>query len=331
MSALTDFLHRLLRDAVRISWTLFRIMVPVIVAVKVLEELGAVVLLSRLLEPVMAWVGLPGGMGLVWATAMATNLYGGIVVFAALADTTPLSVAQVTVLTGMMLIAHSLPVELRVAQQAGARLRAMLLLRVGGALLFGMVMNLLYTRGGWLQAPAVLLWRPEPAAAGWAAWALGELQGLALIFVVVVGLLLTLRVLERIGVIRLVNRLLRPLLRLLGIGEQAMTLTLVGMTLGISYGGGLLIAESRAGHVSRFDVLYAMSLLGLCHSLIEDTLLMLLLGGHLSGILWARLAFALVAVFLLVRLVGRLPLGFVDRHLVRNPAAGRPLAAKEGR
>jgi hypothetical protein len=83
--------------------------------------------------------------------------------------------------------------------------------------------------------------------------------------------------------------------------------------------------------VSRFDVLYAMSLLGLCHSLIEDTLLMLLLGGHLSGILWARLAFALVAVFLLVRLVGRLPLGFVDRHLVRNPAAGRPLAAKEGR
>ncbi|MDD3448821.1 MAG: hypothetical protein PHF72_07300 [Gammaproteobacteria bacterium] len=330
MSVLTDFLHRLLRDAVRISWTLFRIMVPVIVAVKVLEELGAVVLLSRLLEPVMAWVGLPGGMGLVWATAMATNLYGGIVVFAALADAAPLSVAQVTVLTGMMLIAHSLPVELRVAQQAGARLRAMLLLRVGGALLFGAIMNLVYTRGGWLQAPAVLLWRPEPPEPGWMAWALGELQGLAVIFAVVVALLLALRVLERVGFIALVNRLLRPLLRLLGIGEQAMPLTLVGMTLGISYGGGLLIAESRAGHVGRLDVLYAMSLLGLCHSLIEDTLLMALLGGHLSGILWARLAFALAVVFLLVRLVGRLPRSIVDRHLVRGPVPARPLAAEEG-
>ena len=320
MTALAEFLRKLLRDAVSISWTLFKLMVPVIVVVKVLKELGAVELLALPLAPLMELTGLPAEMGLVWASAMVTNLYGGIVAYAALADQAHLSVAQVTVLTSMMLIAHSLPVELRVAQQAGARLRAMLILRVGAALLFGALMSRLYAVGGWLQEPARLLWRPEPPEAGWLAWALREVEGLLLIFAIVVALLATLRLLDRIGFIALVNRGLAPLLRLLGIGPAAMPLALVGMTLGISYGGGLLIAESRAGHVGRLDVLYTMSLLGLSHSLIEDTLLMVVVGGHLSGILWARLLFSLVIVFLLVKVVARVPAPFLERHLVRARA-----------
>ena len=320
MTALAEFLRKLLRDAVSISWTLFKLMVPVIVVVKVLKELGAEELLALPLAPLMELTGLPAEMGLVWASAMVTNLYGGIVAYAALADQAHLSVAQVTVLTSMMLIAHSLPVELRVAQQAGARLRAMLILRVGAALLFGALMSRLYAVGGWLQEPARLLWRPEPPEAGWLAWALREVEGLLLIFAIVVALLATLRLLDRIGFIALVNRGLAPLLRLLGIGPAAMPLALVGMTLGISYGGGLLIAESRAGHVGRLDVLYTMSLLGLSHSLIEDTLLMVVVGGHLSGILWARLLFSLVIVFLLVKVVARVPAPFLERHLVRARA-----------
>ncbi len=76
-------------------------------------------------------------MGLVWATAMVTNLYGGIVVFASLAPEAHLTVAQITVLTTMMLVAHALPVELRIAQKAGSRLHAMAFLRIAGALTLG--------------------------------------------------------------------------------------------------------------------------------------------------------------------------------------------------
>ena len=35
-----------------------------------------------------------------------------------------------------------------------------------------------------------------------------------------------------------------------------------------------------------------MALMGLCHSLVEDTILMMLLGGHLSGILGGRVVFS---------------------------------------
>ena len=78
----------------------------------------------------MKFAGLPGSMGVVWATAMFTNLYAAIVVFSSMMVSEHLTVAQVTILTTMMLVAHSLPIELGIARKAGIRLRFMLLFRV---------------------------------------------------------------------------------------------------------------------------------------------------------------------------------------------------------
>ncbi len=41
--------------------------------------------------------------------------------------------------------------------------------------------------------------------------------------------------------------------------------------------------------------------MGLCHSLIEDTILMMALGGHYSGILLARILFSFIFIWLLVK------------------------------
>jgi len=87
------------------------------------------------------------------------------------------------------------------------------------------------------------------------------------------------------------------------------------MTLGISYGGGLIINEARAGTVARRDLFASITLMSLCHSLFEDTMLMVLIGGHLSALLWARLFFTLIAILLIVRLINRLPERILDRYL----------------
>lgn len=311
------FLLRVLREAAGVSLTLFRIMLPVIVVVRLLQELGVVDQLATLLAPVMGWIGLPGGMGLVWATAIVTNPYAALPVFFTMLAENPLTVAQVTVLCSVMLIAHSLPIEGRITQKAGVRLRAMTALRLGGALLYGALLNGIYTLTGTLQQPLELAWRPPAGDGSWSGWALGELQGMVVIVSVIALLILLLRLLERWGVTDWINRMLHPLLRGLGIGEQAATITVVGMTLGIAYGGGLLIHEARLGHVSPRDTLYALSLLGLSHGLIEDTLLMMLLGGHLSGILWGRVLFSVAVIWLLVRVVRRMSPRATDRYLLR--------------
>jgi len=59
-------------------------------------------------------------------------------------------------------------------------------------------------------------------------------------------------------------------------------------------------------------------LMGLCHSLIEDTLLMIVLGGHVSGVLFGRLFFSLMTVYLMVKAVSCLSETTFDRYLFRS-------------
>lgn len=309
---------RLLRDAVQISYELFKIMVPLVLIVKILKELGMVEILARWLSPVMEVVGLPGSSGLVWATTLVTNIYAGMIVFVSLASEHPLTVAQTTVLASMMLIAHGLPVELRIAQKAGARLAAMGMVRVGGAFLFGFILNQVYALGNWLQQANTLAWAPPVQDPSYVAWAVGELRNLAMIFVIILCLLAVLRILGKLGITRLITKCMQPVLRLLGIGEEASTITIVGMTLGLAYGGGLIIREAQSGRLGKKDVLYSLALMGLSHSLIEDTLLLMVLGASLSGIFWGRIVFSLLCVYLMVKIVSRFPESVLERWLFQH-------------
>ncbi len=314
----------LLRDALRTSAELFKIIIPISIATRFLQQWGLVDQLGLLLGPLMELVGLPGQLGLVWATAMITNLYGGMVVFASLAPALDLTVAQVTVLTSMMLVAHGLPVELRIAQKAGTRFRTMALLRIGGALLLGWLLHLGYQFSGTLQQANQALWNPPPVDPAWGAWILAELRNMVSIFFIILCLMALLRLLKKLGISELLTRLLEPLLALLGIGRAAAPLTIIGMTLGLSYGGGLIIREAQAGVLSKKDIFASIALMGLCHSLIEDTLVMLLLGGHVSGVFWGRLLFSLLVIFLLGRLIRLLPQAVFERYLVRRTLADPP-------
>jgi hypothetical protein len=97
--------------------------------------------------------------------------------------------------------------------------------------------------------------------------------------------------------------LLSPLLRLLGIGVKATNIIVIGLTLGLSFGGGMLIREAKSGDIDGKDVFLTIAFLGLCHSVIEDTLLMMLLGADLSAILWARLTFGIIIIAVLARVM----------------------------
>lgn len=304
-SALAAPVGRLLRDAFASYLVLIRLMVPALIIVKILDTLGGTRFLAVLLEPVMQLVGLPAEIGIVWAAAMLTSIYTSLAIFADMSLEVPLTVAQASVLGTMILVAHTLPVEGAVAKATGVPWAATLLIRIGGALAIGSMLNAWYTGTGMFREPAVMLWRPEAADDTLLSWALAQLRSLAMIFVIIVSLMALLRILKALGVERLMHALLAPLLRVIGIGREATNVTIIGFTLGISIGAGLLIREARTGGLSRRDIFLTMAFLGLCHSVIEDTLLIMLLGADLSAILWARLAFAIVITSLLAR-IGRL-------------------------
>ncbi|HDQ40416.1 MAG TPA: hypothetical protein ENN39_05225 [Desulfonatronum sp.] len=318
LSPVLLFLRKNITDALRVCIALFKIMIPIMIVMKILQEFGLVDVLGRITAPVMHLFGLPGSMSLAWVTAMATNLYGGALVLITLMPETPLTSAQVTVLATMMLIAHGLPVELTIARRSGARLRAQLIIRVGAAMLCGW---LLFHGYAWLNLGTALVqpsWVPETLPPGWLPWMLNEIRNLAGIAVIVLVLLILLDILKRVGITDLMIRLLSPLLRSMGVGREAGTITMVGVTLGLAYGGGLIIHEARSGRIPAKDIFFALTFMGLSHSLIEDTLLMVLLGADLLGVLWVRLVFTIIVLWLIARLVAAMPDKLVQATLVRQ-------------
>jgi len=290
-----------------IFWTLIKITVPILLIVRVIEVLGWVELLGELIEPVMAVVGLPGETGLVWMASMVGNIYAGMAVFYQLGLAGELTVAQVSILGTLILLAHGLPVEVIIARATGVSIWFTLFLRVGGALLLGVLLHITYSSFDLLQTPSPILWQPEIANATWLDWFVTQLQTIVFAFFMIAGLTLLIRVLRFIGIEKIMHALLSPVLRVLGIGTKAANIMIVGLTLGLSFGGGLLIKESRSGQVGPKDIFLTMAFLSLSHSLIEDTLLILLLGADISAVLWARLAFTLVVAVLLARFADYVP------------------------
>ncbi|QUX93083.1 hypothetical protein CYL31_17470 [Marinomonas sp. A3A] len=305
------------KEIIDVTWTLYKIMIPIIIVIKVIEEFGGIELLSNWLSPVMSLVGLPSEMGLVWATTLVTNMYAGLVVFMSLDAN--LTVAQVSILGTLLLLAHSLPVEVAVAKKAGVGIVATLVIRLGGGLLMGWILHHIYQSGDLLNTTAQTVWKHTPTSdPSYIAWALDQLQSLAMIFVVIAALMTLLRLLKLLGIEKLMAILLKPILSVLGISREATNLTIVGITLGVSFGGGLLINEAKRGHISPRDIFVAMMLLNLLHSLIEDTLLILLIGADFMTIFWGRIAFAVVVIGILVFALKRMDESTCRKYLYKK-------------
>lgn len=293
--------YSLARQITSTYLVLLKIMIPVLVVVRLLEVAGAIQWLGNAMEPLMALVGLPGELALVWAATLLGNIYAGMATLVDLPAAQQLSVAQMTSLGVMMLVAHNLLIEGSIAREAGIPWRLTLLLRLGGAIVSGAICFHALNAFDAFQEPARLVWTPEPRGDSWGQWLLTQLETLLIILVVIAALMVLMRVLRGIGVEAIMHRLLAPLLAQIGIGREATNITVVGTVLGLAFGGALLIQDARSGLVPRKDILLSMSFLALCHSLVEDTLLVSLLGASLIGLLAFRVVFAVLVVMLLAR------------------------------
>ncbi|WP_045211587.1 hypothetical protein [Desulfonatronovibrio magnus] len=319
MKSFAKAIYSVIKESFTAWIELLKIMVPIIIAVKLIAELGLLPYLASALEPLMHLMGLPGIMGLVWATAMVNNIYSAMIVFVSLPESFELTVAQVTILSTAILMAHALPIELRIAQRAGTRLIFQGLFRIGCALILGIILNFIYEWGGWLQATNTVVWRPNPQPDGLLFWIFSQLKNLGVVFVIILILMAVIRFLDHIRATELFIWLLGPLFRLMGIGKEAASITIVGLTMGLAYGGALIIKEARTEKIKKQDIFFSLTLMGIAHSLIEDTLLMMLLGAHLSGILLIRLIFSVLIILLMVKVWSVLPDRFVHKYLYPLP------------
>ncbi len=303
-------LFRFIQDAfnqtIKTVWILLKIMIPVSIIIKIIQELNLLHYLGDFLSPVMTIVGLPGETAIIWATAMLVNIYGGLLSFVAISSEISLNYAQLSVLFTMILVAHNFPIELQIANKAGVKLFVAFSIRFFGAIFIGIILNLLYSSGNFLQETVTVSSYLKPVDKSIEFWIINELKNYAFITTVIFILIVILKILNQIGVIDWISKILEPILKVIGIRKSVIPLSLIGLTLGLAYGGALIIEESKKKEVSSRDIFYSLALMGLCHSLIEDTLLMYSLGGNLSGILFARIFLAFFLVYIFVKITSKI-------------------------
>ena len=285
---------------------MFKFMIPISIFVRILQETGLIVYVGNALSPLMKLMGLPGEMGLVWASSMIANIYGGLIAYLQIMpNIEPLNIAQVTTLSTIILVAHTFPLELMVTKKAGAKILPMFVIRFGFGFLAGVVIFWIYKLlGAYETYPeainTLLMGKKDPT---WLEWGIGEAKNYGILFVWITGLIIILDLLKRIGAIEKINNRLEPVLRFLGIGKDVIPITVVGMTLGLAYGGGLIIKEVKQDNkLKKRDVFYALFLMSLCHSLIEDSLLMMSIGANYTGVFVFRILFALIITYLFVKI-----------------------------
>lgn len=306
--------------ALKLYWELLIAMVPVMIAVRIAIEFGLIEHLATLLAPTMGVIGLPAEGGLVLAMGILVNNYGAAAALVGILPYTDFTIAQLTVLLSMVLLAHALPLEQAIARRAGLSFTFSTALRLITAFAYGWLLNALYTWGDWLQAPASLAWLPSDhgVPSNWGDWAIDSAVSLFWLFWIILGLVTLLKIFDILKITDWIARRLSPLLRIMGISKAATPITMVGVLLGLSFGGGLIIQESRAGHLSARDTVLALSFMSICHSLIEDPLFMIALGGDVTGVLIGRFIFAVIVMVALSRLILALPDPQFRRWLYRG-------------
>ncbi len=310
--------RRISSDIVLVSWSLFKVMVPTLILVKAAQEIGLVDFLNFVLDPITELIGLPNELTIVLTTTILTNPYAGLIVLASIGIPNNFSIAESTILASFMLFTHAMPVELAISRNAGAKAIFLIFLRLFTAIIFCFLIHKVCTYFNLLQNLATLSLIQFHQTSSLFGWVIEQIRGLIFIQVVIIALLLLLEVLKFLGVERLVSYLMAPFLKFLGIGKNASTIIVVGLTIGLGFGGGLMIKEVKQGKVNKKDAVNALIFINLFHSIIEDNSLVMLLGPSLVIVLFVRAVFVFFCVYLVIFLLDKLPSSVFNRLILNS-------------
>ena len=298
MKKYKKILLNIISESSNIFWVLFKVILPVVITIRVLELIGAIPYLAQFLEPLTRFIGIDGSLGLVWMAAILVNIYAGMAAFASLQSIFDYTVAETTILGLIILIAHSLPIEVAIARQSRVSAIFNLLFRFINAVVAGKILNLIFTKYNLFNESNTSILKITKSDISNIDWAILQVQNFFIIFIIIFLIITTINILKSIGIWQIIIKVLKLPLSYLGMSEKVANIILIGLTLGISFGGGFLIEESKKNNISKKDILLSLSFLSLCHSIIEDTILILLLGSHI-GILFFRLIYTVIIILLM--------------------------------
>jgi hypothetical protein len=296
---MTDFRAQLetgLRTGAKKGWRSFvwicKIVVPVSFLAAFIQWTGWLNQLDFLLHPLMNLINLPAAAALPIIIAMTVSFYAAIAVMVVL----PFTVGQMTLIALFITIAHMLIVEGIVQHKSGLNIIKATIVRIGAAILAVFVVSQFFTGTGQGIGSPVDLAVHTPFVDVLRSWATDTLRLCGRIFVIIMLVMTLLYSFGSLGWIGRLVKFFKPLMKILGLPEGAVTMWITGAGFGLLYGSAVIIEEARKGTLTKEELEHLHISIGINHSVVEEAALFLALGVNPLWLLIPRFVTASVAV-----------------------------------
>jgi len=296
---MSDFRTRLrtgLLTGIKRGWSSFvwicKIIIPVSIVAALIQWTGWLGQLDFLLHPLMNLINLPAAAALPIIVAMTVSFYGAIGIMVVL----PFTIEQITLIALFITIAHMLIMEGIVQHKSGLNIIKATLVRIGAAILTVFVVSQFFTDTGQSIALPDSIAVQAPFLEVLKSWAIDTLRLSGRIFVIIMLVMMLLYCSESLGWIKYLVRFFRPLMKILGLSDQAVMMWVTGAGFGLLYGSAVIIEEAKKGALTKEELEHLHISIGVNHSVVEETALLLALGINPFWLLIPRFVTSVIAV-----------------------------------
>lgn len=295
LQSLKAMIYEGLKDAVKTSLGIFKIMIPVSLLMAILNYIGVIDYLSVWLQPVANLLGLRGQSILVLLSGYLINTYSAIALMISL----DLPLREISILSSMILLSHTLPIELSIQKKAGSKMWLLLLIRVGSSLITGFVLNIMLSGGNEaVSFEAQLVSSVESVSLSdvLKRWLLENVTILK-IFIINIVINVSFKFLIKYEIIDKLSNLLKHIMFLFGLAKEAAPYWLVANIIGLIYGAGILITANENGSLEKEEISKLNVSICSMHSLIQETANFLPLGANILVLIVPRFITSVLSVW----------------------------------
>ena len=285
-----------IRTGIKKGWASFvwicKIIIPVSFVAALLQWTGWLSEIDFLLHPLMSAINLPAAAALPIIVAMTISFYAGLAIIAVL----PFTIEQIILIALFMTIAHMLIVEGIVQHKSGLNVIKATLVRIGAAVLSVFVVSQFFADTGQnISLPASLATQAAFIEVV-KDWAIETSLLCVRVFVIIMLVMMALYASESLGWIKYLVRFFRPLMKVLGLSDQAATMWVTGAGFGLLYGSAVIMDELKKAALTKEELEHLQISIAINHSVVEEAGLFMAFGVNPLWLLITRFVAATLAV-----------------------------------
>ena len=278
------------KDALPIIILILKLVIPFYILGNLLIYFELLPIIAAWFEPLTKILDLPSSTSIALAAGIFINLYAAIAFAAPLG----LSGYEWTILGIFLGVAHNMIVECLIIKKLGIALWYSVPLRI--IIAYIAVLPVLFMPKSWFRSEPLLLMNFEQKS-------YDNLNDLILSSLYEASIL-AIQVVFLVWLIIIAIDFVKNTQWMISYQKKVDSAfsIFVGLILGLTYGSGILIKEAKAGHMAKSQIFFVATFLMICHAVIEDPMLFVIMGASFWVLIINRLVLAVIVSFIAVKI-----------------------------